>query len=125
TNILFSVQSLPCQYYVYCILPEVLWWVVLRRHEDIYAALRNTSKSRGLLSLLFPCALYLAGIEILVLSFFYRFVLSIGVAGLAVWPLVSLRIPWMLRIGWLASCASLAVFPSLPVVGREANTPLV
>nr|CAD7591284.1 unnamed protein product [Timema genevievae] len=120
-----SVQSLPCQYYVYCILPEVLWWVVLRRHEDIYAALRNTSKSRGLLSLLFPCALYLAGIEILVLSFFYRFVLSIGVAGLAVWPLVSLRIPWMLRIGWLASCASLALFPSLPVVGREANTPLV
>nr|CAD7401679.1 unnamed protein product [Timema cristinae] len=112
-------------YYVYCILPEVLWWAVLRRHEDMYAALRNTSKSRGLLSLLFPCALYLAGIEILVLSFFYRFVLSIGVAGLAVWPLVSLRIPWRLRIGWLASCASLAVFPSLPVVGREANTPLV
>nr|CAD7406839.1 unnamed protein product [Timema poppensis] len=111
TSLLIYVQSLPCQYYVYCILPEMLWWVVLRRHEDMYAALRNTSKSRGLLSLLFPCAFYLVGIEIL----------RDWLCG----PWYSLRIPWRLRIGWLVSCASLAVFPSLPVVGREANTLLV
>jgi phosphatidylinositol glycan class N len=63
-----------------------------------------------------------------VVSFFYRFCLSVGMVGLAAWPIAfplaqPVRLP--LLAGWLSSCLFLAVFPLLPVVGRQPNTQLV
>uniref|UniRef100_A0A8D2L0N1 GPI ethanolamine phosphate transferase 1 n=1 Tax=Varanus komodoensis TaxID=61221 RepID=A0A8D2L0N1_VARKO len=67
------------------------------------------------------------GIEILVFSFFYRFALSFGLVAFSAWPLVTQL--WTQAkatvLGWILSCLLLAVFPLLPVVGREPNISLV
>jgi phosphatidylinositol glycan class N len=63
-----------------------------------------------------------------VMSFFHRSFLSIGMLGLAVWPIVfplAQPVHFPLLAGWVTSCLFLAVFPLLPVVGREPNTQLV
>uniref|UniRef100_A0A671RLV3 GPI ethanolamine phosphate transferase 1 n=1 Tax=Sinocyclocheilus anshuiensis TaxID=1608454 RepID=A0A671RLV3_9TELE len=63
------------------------------------------------------------GIELLVVSFFYRAMLTLGLVVLALWPLVSgLYTKAKVRsLSWMLSCLFLAVFPLLPVVGREPD----
>uniref|UniRef100_A0A3B3XKR7 GPI ethanolamine phosphate transferase 1 n=1 Tax=Poecilia mexicana TaxID=48701 RepID=A0A3B3XKR7_9TELE len=67
------------------------------------------------------------GIELLVVSFFHRSVLTVGLAFLSLWPLLSgLFGKAKLRsLSWLLGCLCLAVFPLMPVVGREPNLRLV
>ena len=63
-----------------------------------------------------------------VVSFFHRFFLSVGMLGLAAWPIafpLARPVRFPLLAGWLISCLFLAVFPVLPVVGRQPNTQLV
>jgi len=63
-----------------------------------------------------------------VVSFFYRFFLSVGMLSLAAWPIafpLARPVRFPLLAGWLISCLFLAVFPMLPVVGRQPNTQLV
>lgn len=63
-----------------------------------------------------------------VVSFFYRYFLSIGMLGLAAWPVIfplDQSVQYPLLAGWVSSCLFLAVFPLLPVVGRDPNTQLV
>uniref|UniRef100_A0A672NRB5 GPI ethanolamine phosphate transferase 1 n=1 Tax=Sinocyclocheilus grahami TaxID=75366 RepID=A0A672NRB5_SINGR len=63
------------------------------------------------------------GIELLVVSFFYRAMLTLGLVVLALWPMVSgLYTKAKVRsLSWMLSCLFLAVFPLLPVVGREPD----
>uniref|UniRef100_A0A671RM28 GPI ethanolamine phosphate transferase 1 n=1 Tax=Sinocyclocheilus anshuiensis TaxID=1608454 RepID=A0A671RM28_9TELE len=58
-----------------------------------------------------------------VVSFFYRAMLTLGLVVLALWPLVSgLYTKAKFRsLSWMLSCLFLAVFPLLPVVGREPD----
>uniref|UniRef100_A0A8C2PUV4 GPI ethanolamine phosphate transferase 1 n=1 Tax=Cyprinus carpio TaxID=7962 RepID=A0A8C2PUV4_CYPCA len=63
------------------------------------------------------------GIELLVVSFFYRAMLTLGLVVLGLWPVLSgLYIKAKVRsLSWMLSCLFLAVFPLLPVVGREPD----
>uniref|UniRef100_A0A3B3VZJ5 GPI ethanolamine phosphate transferase 1 n=1 Tax=Poecilia latipinna TaxID=48699 RepID=A0A3B3VZJ5_9TELE len=67
------------------------------------------------------------GIELLVVSFFHRSMLTVGLAFLSLWPLLSgLFGKAKLRsLSWFLGCLCLAVFPLMPVVGREPNLRLV
>ncbi|KAJ9583123.1 hypothetical protein L9F63_022537, partial [Diploptera punctata] len=106
-----------------CIPIVVLWFSILRQNKDLY---EERIKSMRLFFLLI--VFYILGIETLVISFFHRYFLSIGILGLAAWPVVSpLHKPVKkhLLVAWIVSCLFLAIFPLLPVVGKEPNTNLV
>uniref|UniRef100_A0A674IN24 GPI ethanolamine phosphate transferase 1 n=1 Tax=Terrapene triunguis TaxID=2587831 RepID=A0A674IN24_9SAUR len=67
------------------------------------------------------------GIEILVFSFFYRSTLTVGLIAFAGWPLIT-RL-WaqakVTTLSWTLLCLLLAMFPLMPVVGREPNISLM
>uniref|UniRef100_A0A671TXG1 GPI ethanolamine phosphate transferase 1 n=1 Tax=Sparus aurata TaxID=8175 RepID=A0A671TXG1_SPAAU len=67
------------------------------------------------------------GIELLVVSFFHRAMLTVGLAVLSLWPFLSgLYGKSKFRsVSWFLGCLCLAAFPLMPVVGREPNIHLV
>uniref|UniRef100_A0A8D2L0Q2 GPI ethanolamine phosphate transferase 1 n=1 Tax=Varanus komodoensis TaxID=61221 RepID=A0A8D2L0Q2_VARKO len=124
--IFLFLQSLPWTYYVYCLLPVPIWYAVLKEYpviQGLNTSLLNFQRTQ-FVGFLVVCTL---GIEILVFSFFYRFALSFGLVAFSAWPLVTQL--WTQAkatvLGWILSCLLLAVFPLLPVVGREPNISLV
>uniref|UniRef100_A0A8D2L0C9 GPI ethanolamine phosphate transferase 1 n=1 Tax=Varanus komodoensis TaxID=61221 RepID=A0A8D2L0C9_VARKO len=127
TNLgLFFLEILPWTYYVYCLLPVPIWYAVLKEYpviQGLNTSLLNFQRTQ-FVGFLVVCTL---GIEILVFSFFYRFALSFGLVAFSAWPLVTQL--WTQAkatvLGWILSCLLLAVFPLLPVVGREPNISLV
>uniref|UniRef100_A0A8C9CXI9 GPI ethanolamine phosphate transferase 1 n=1 Tax=Phocoena sinus TaxID=42100 RepID=A0A8C9CXI9_PHOSS len=120
------IQACPWTYYVYCLLPLPVWYAVLREFPVI----------QGLVTLLltFPPShfvgyllLFILGVEVLVLSFFYRYMLTAGLIAFAGWPFIT---PLWTRakstsLSWIFFCLLLAVFPLMPVVGRKPNIFLV
>lgn len=116
------VQSSPWTYYIYCLLPVPVWYSVMREFETLAGLIRSIPSLP--LSKCFGYFLLITfGIELLVMSFFYRAMLTLGLVVLALWPMVSgLYTKAKFRsLSWMFSCLFLAVFPLLPVVGREPN----
>ncbi|XP_004703176.1 GPI ethanolamine phosphate transferase 1-like [Echinops telfairi] len=120
------LQACPWTYYVYCLLPVPIWYAVLREVQviqDLVASLLAFPLSRLAGSLV----LFALGIEVLVLSFFYRRVLTAGLVGFAIWPFFT---PLWTRakvtsLSWTSFSLLLAVFPLMPVVGRQPDLSLV
>ncbi|XP_074842044.1 GPI ethanolamine phosphate transferase 1 isoform X2 [Carettochelys insculpta] len=123
---LLMIQTCPWMYYVYCLLPVTVWYAVVKEFRVI----------QDLVSLLlaFPLGQSIGflvigtlGIEILVFSFFYRSTLTVGLVAFAGWPYIT-RL-WaqakVASMSWTVLCLLLAVFPLMPVVGREPNISLV
>ncbi|KAM9285881.1 GPI ethanolamine phosphate transferase 1 isoform 4-T4 [Cariama cristata] len=120
------VQTCPWTYYVYCLLPVPVWYAVVREFsviQDLAANLLSLPMSQSI-GFLLVCTL---GIEILVFSFFYRSTLTIGLLVFAGWPVITQL--WVQAktkaLIWTLLCVLLAIFPLMPVVGREPNIPLV
>uniref|UniRef100_A0A670ZUX1 GPI ethanolamine phosphate transferase 1 n=1 Tax=Pseudonaja textilis TaxID=8673 RepID=A0A670ZUX1_PSETE len=120
------IQSLPWTYYIYCLLPVPVWYAVLKEYPVIHVLIRfllNVQRAQfsGFL------VIYAVGIEILVFSFFYRSTLTFGLIVFSVWPVV-IRL-WIQAkatvLRWILSCLLLAIFPLMPVIGRESNVSLV
>ncbi|NWU94992.1 PIGN transferase, partial [Upupa epops] len=127
TIILFLlIQTRPWTHYVYCLLPVPVWYAVLRELPVIHelAAKLLSLHFSQTIGFLLICT---AGIEILVLSFFYRATLTVGLFVFAGWPVIT-RL-WVqaktTALIWTFMCLLLAVFPLMPAVGREPNIPLV
>uniref|UniRef100_A0A8C2IUI2 GPI ethanolamine phosphate transferase 1 n=1 Tax=Cyprinus carpio TaxID=7962 RepID=A0A8C2IUI2_CYPCA len=110
------VQSSPWTYYIYCLLPVAVWFSVMR---DLVRSVPSLPLSKCFGYFL----LVTFGIELLVVSFFYRAMLTLGLVVLGLWPVLSgLYIKAKVRsLSWMLSCLFLAVFPLLPVVGREPD----
>uniref|UniRef100_A0A667H609 GPI ethanolamine phosphate transferase 1 n=1 Tax=Lynx canadensis TaxID=61383 RepID=A0A667H609_LYNCA len=70
---------------------------------------------------------FILGIEILVLSFFYRHMLTAGLLAFAGWPFITQL--WTraksISLSWIFFSLLLAVFPLMPVVGRKPDIFLV
>jgi hypothetical protein len=66
TVIFLPVQMLPLQFYVYCLLPELIWWAVARHWATLMAAISRVRSSMGLRRLLMFVVFHVIGIEILV-----------------------------------------------------------
>eukprot|EP00075_Anas_platyrhynchos_P030612 XP_027319865.1 GPI ethanolamine phosphate transferase 1 [Anas platyrhynchos] len=120
------IQTSPWTYYIYCLLPVPVWYAVMRElHviQNLTANLRSLPISQSLGFILIS----ILGIEILVFSFFYRATLTVGLLVFAGWPVITQL--WVqaktTTLIWTVLCALLAVFPLMPVVGREPNIPLV
>ncbi|CAH7191214.1 Pign [Phodopus roborovskii] len=120
------IQVCPWTYYVYCLLPVPIWYAVLREHQvvqDLAESLLTFPLSRFVVYLL----VFVLGIEVLVLSFFYRYMLTAGLIVFAGWPFVTQL--WtrakITCLSWALFSLLLAVFPLMPVVGRKPDLSLV
>ncbi|XP_049638055.1 GPI ethanolamine phosphate transferase 1 [Suncus etruscus] len=125
-TVFLLVQSCPWTYYVYCLLPLPIWYAVLTEFQviqDLFSSLLTFPPSHFVGCLL----AFTTGIEILVLSFFYRHMLTAGLTAFAGWPFVTQL--WTraksTASSWICCCLLLAVFPMMPVVGRSPNISLV
>ena len=124
--VLLQVEKAPIMHYIYCLIPLICWNYVARQ----CVCLRKTwvfSVSSRTLKLSLSLLVGLIGLEILVLSFFYRYILSVGLILLASWPLATplFKTHPLSAVLWILHCLMLSCFPLLPVVGRDPNYPLV
>ncbi|XP_077982914.1 GPI ethanolamine phosphate transferase 1-like [Glandiceps talaboti] len=124
---LLTLQKSPIMYYIYCLMPVVLWNQATKQYHVISDVINYLSKNHLYLKLIGYFCLCGLIIEILVLSFFHRELLSVGLFGIAFFPLLTpLRhSEKTVVLGWFLSCSVMAIFPMLPVVGRESNINLV
>ncbi|CAB0011765.1 unnamed protein product [Nesidiocoris tenuis] len=125
-SLLYLLQSLPWLFYVYIVLPVILWW----KAADYLWTISLSSLMRSIArpSIAVWLALLVGGVELMVTSFFHRWVLSIGMAAFSIYPFAFPRsaIRWKFaRILWSGSSLLLAVFPLLPTVGVSKQTALV
>ncbi|CAK6447698.1 unnamed protein product [Pipistrellus nathusii] len=120
------IQACPWTYYVYCLLPVPIWYAVLKEYQVIQDLVTSlcTFPPRHFVGSLLAFAL---GIEVLVLSFFYRYMLTAGLIVFAGWPFTTQL--WTraknISMSWIFFCLLLAVFPLMPVVGRKPDIFLV
>ncbi|XP_030625600.1 GPI ethanolamine phosphate transferase 1 [Chanos chanos] len=125
-GLLLLLQSSPWTYYIYCLLPVPVWYSVFKEW-GIVTDLMKSIPSLPLSKCFGYFLLVTLGIELLVVSFFYRAMLTVGLIMLAMWPIGS-GLYWKSKrrsVTWVVSCLCLAVFPLLPVVGREPNVSFV
>uniref|UniRef100_A0A3Q1FGG0 GPI ethanolamine phosphate transferase 1 n=1 Tax=Acanthochromis polyacanthus TaxID=80966 RepID=A0A3Q1FGG0_9TELE len=120
------IQRSPITYYIYCLLPVPVWYSVLKESGTLTDLIRSAPSLP-----LWKCFCYFVlvafGVELLVVSFFHRAMLTVGLAVLSLWPLLSglYHKAKFRSLSWFLGCLCLAAFPLMPVVGREPNLNLV
>ncbi len=128
TEISLFYQSSPLLYYLYYLLPIVCWSYAWKHRSVVYQAWSSAKlKPATVFKIIAAIFFIICGLELLVLSFFYRSVLSIILLFVAMWPYFTNLVSKHMKICvlWSLLCLSLALFPLLPVVGRNANYYLV
>ncbi|KAK6185837.1 hypothetical protein SNE40_007983 [Patella caerulea] len=125
--IVLLVQHSPWTYYLYCLLPVILWNKATQGLKFVIHHLNVIKERKKIVTLSLSIFINLLGLQILVLGFFYRELLSIGLVGMALWPFFNLSVSFnkISIIGWCVSCLLVAVFPLLPLVGRNSNIVVV
>ncbi|XP_005102628.1 GPI ethanolamine phosphate transferase 1 [Aplysia californica] len=129
--ILLAVQSLHMMCYVYCLMPVLLWYKACQGLRLLQYTVRWTLANRQLGRFVLSVVVSAAGLEIIVLSFYYRQLLSVGLLAMSLWPIIQSRgqgrvmgRPWI-AVGWSLTCTLVGMFPLMPVVGRETRYALV
>ena len=126
--VLLYLQFSPWLYYLYYSLTIFSWshvWkkrIILQQSQKLVGG----KMSKNIVSLAVVFFVF-CGLELLVLSFFHRKVLTVLLLFLSAWPYATdLRQRQIkLCLAWSMVCILLAIFPLLPVVGRNANYYLV
>uniref|UniRef100_A0AAQ5YW42 GPI ethanolamine phosphate transferase 1 n=1 Tax=Amphiprion ocellaris TaxID=80972 RepID=A0AAQ5YW42_AMPOC len=109
------IQRSPITYYIYCLLPVPVWYSSLDTEHVIPHRMKSVSYKSA----------YLCCTQ--VVSFFHRAMLTVGLAVLSLWPLLSglYHKAKFRSLSWFLGCLCLAGFPLMPVVGREPNLSLM
>lgn len=125
-TVFLLIQRSPVTYYIYCLLPVTVWYSVLKEYRTLTDLVRS-APSLPLWKCLGYLVLVAFGIELLVVSFFHRAMLTVGLAVLSLWPFLSglFGKAKFRSVSWCLGCLCLAAFPLMPVVGREPNIHLV
>ncbi|XP_052063776.1 GPI ethanolamine phosphate transferase 1-like [Mytilus californianus] len=123
-TVLLKVQSLLFTNYMYCLIPVVLWMFVALRLTVFQQLFKKFNLAKNLKTVFIAIVPPVLGLEILVMGFFRRELLSVGLVMIAAWPLITSKSIWKDKVtaaGWIVSCLLLSVFPLAPVVGRQIN----
>uniref|UniRef100_A0A8C5CLI3 GPI ethanolamine phosphate transferase 1 n=1 Tax=Gadus morhua TaxID=8049 RepID=A0A8C5CLI3_GADMO len=121
-SVFLVIQKSPLTYYIYCLLPVPIWYSVFRESGTLMDLVRS-APSLPLWKCLGYFLLIAFGIELLVVSFFHRAMLTVGLAALSLWPILTgiYSQAKFRAVSWTLGCVCLSTFPLMPVVGREAN----
>lgn len=115
---LIHAQHLPVQYHLYSLMPIFLWWYALSSSNGY----KQFQKHRNIFVLLLQILLYTLGSLALGLSFTYRWMLSVPLLGMGLWPFMSSarrQLTKPVLIMWPISCLLLSIFSFMPVVGKS------
>eukprot|EP01135_Chromosphaera_perkinsii_P011111 Nk52_evm20s2340 gene=Nk52_evmTU20s2340 len=111
------LQSAPCMYYIYVLLPVFLWCNIFKRRFVLYDVYRYAKANNAFGRLIILMFIYGFGLELLVYAFFRREIISLGFIILAVWPYTTSL--WatdtMTLVGWTICCTAGSIFPLIPV----------
>lgn len=126
-TVLLLVQRAPIMYYAYFLLPVVLFTTVLSRWTLLDSVRKQVLQNTSAGSAAKWTVIAILALEILVVAFFARSILSVGVIAIGAWPLYNGwgRIRKGLMASWMGISIVLAVFPLLPTVGKQLNYTLV
>ena len=122
--LMLFLQSSPFLYYLYYSIPVFSWGYLFGKRAVVVAAWQMARPSSARLFVTVTTVLLtVGGLELLCLSFFFRQVLSLLLCLLSLWPYLTPLASKHLKLcaAWSVTCWLLAVFPLLPVVGRNAN----
>ncbi|XP_063821935.1 GPI ethanolamine phosphate transferase 1 [Ostrinia nubilalis] len=125
---LVFVQSLPFQYYIYFLMPIILWRWALRPFSLWIQLLKQFKSVREIYAVWIQSLCYTLGSFALGMSFSYRWMLSIPLLGMAIWPFLSSsrkHLTKQILLAWPASCILLSIFSFMPVVGKDTFIDLV
>ncbi|XP_072942949.1 GPI ethanolamine phosphate transferase 1 [Epargyreus clarus] len=125
---LIYVQNLPAQYYIYFLMPILLWFRALRPIDDWVRIARHLKRKRSIFLIIVQIVCYYMGSVAMAFSFSYRWMLSIPLMGIALWPLLSSSRKYLnksILIVWPISCLLLSAFSFMPVVGKNVFIELV
>ncbi|KAK7075425.1 hypothetical protein SK128_026191, partial [Halocaridina rubra] len=119
----------PWQHYLYFMTPVGLWSLV---HQSC-ASLRVTWLLISSFNMVWEIAIRMIviflGIEILVMAFFIRPMLSLGLICIGLWPVIMYSmqgtVEKSMRLVWIGACILLASFTYMPVVGKDPYYPMV
>ncbi|CAG5124118.1 unnamed protein product, partial [Candidula unifasciata] len=129
--LLLYVQSLPQMYYIYSLMPVALWYKAFAGRKLLYHAVKSVFSHGTFLGFVLSLLFCVAGLELLIQSFYHRELISFILLALSAWPLTSVLLHHSTRasaptsLGWSLTCLLVAVFPLLPVVGKETQYFLV
>ncbi|XP_050681266.1 GPI ethanolamine phosphate transferase 1 isoform X1 [Leptidea sinapis] len=121
-------QNLPTQYYIYFLMPLLLWYYALTPIELWIETLSMLRRKKRIMLLIVEVLCYVIGCIALALSFSYRWMLSIPLLGMSVWPMLSSSkrlLPKYVCVAWPAGCVALSIFSFMPVVGKDVFIELV
>ncbi|XP_073957145.1 phosphatidylinositol glycan anchor biosynthesis class N isoform X2 [Choristoneura fumiferana] len=121
-------QKLPFQYYLHFFMPIFLWWYALPSPNVCSKALRLFKRSQKMNVIWIEVVCYGLGSIAMGLSFTYRWMLSIPLTGMGLWPFFSSirnRLTTPILTLWPISCAMLSFFSFVPVVGKDVFIELV
>ncbi|XP_032528934.2 GPI ethanolamine phosphate transferase 1-like isoform X1 [Danaus plexippus] len=123
---LIYAQNLPMQYYIYFVMPIVMWMYAVTPVKLWMVTLKSIRSKKTLLMLWFEIVCYTLGSLAMGFAFSQRWVLSIPLLGMSLWPFLSSKQnSRSTYIAWVAGCIMLSVFSFLPVVGKDVCIELV
>lgn len=123
--LVLAFQSAPVMYYVYCVLP-FLFWNDITKNVSLIQSIFSYVAGQNLMKRLAVTIIFgVVSLETLVVSFFQREILCVGLAFFAIWILSTKLNCNATKVGWMLMTFLVGIFPMLPVVGREANYTLV
>lgn len=124
TFLLILLQRLPLQYSLYLFLPQLLLYLCLKKLRHAHYLLIKRNFYNILTSLL----LMTVGVEIIVVSFFRRYLLSASLILTFLWPACSVgprKCDKIMLSLWVTSGLILSGFCLLPTVGGQPNVILL
>ncbi|XP_041975554.1 GPI ethanolamine phosphate transferase 1 [Aricia agestis] len=125
---IICVQKLPLQYYIYFLLPLLLLWYALIPINIWVKTWKKMEHQENWFTLCIEAISYTSGSILLGMSFTHRWLLSIPLLGMGLWPFFSsykhlLTKP--LCFAWTMGCVFLSMFSFMPVVGKQVTIELV
>ncbi|XP_039758693.1 GPI ethanolamine phosphate transferase 1 isoform X2 [Pararge aegeria] len=127
-SLMIYVQSLPVQYYIYFLMPIFLWLYALTPINLWIQTLNVLKNKRRIFLLGIEILCYTLGSIALGLALTHRWVLSIPLLGMSLWPFFSASIqnlPKSVCIAWPVGCVSLSIFSFMSVIGKNTCIELV
>ncbi|XP_059050889.1 GPI ethanolamine phosphate transferase 1-like [Achroia grisella] len=125
---LLYVQNLPHQYYIYVLMPIYLWWNTLSSFKIWILLLKKIYRERKICTFLSEILFYILGSIAMGISFTYRWMLSIPILSMGLWPyLSSIKVysTKLVLFSWTSSCILLSIFAFMPTVGKDTFIELV